>query len=443
MSQDELLSQARFTAPNTTTSYYLVQLNSTSEKKLNDQLVSNAIASLITDSCEKRLPFTHIFVQTHGWGQSPSVAVKNPFNRLISGLLDDSNKSSDDNFNPLFVCFTWESSPSDVLEDSTAFSNQEINRQIVEATNKTTDRDLGTQQEEQSGGGGLLGKLENALNAAKLRGNESQARRDIIQALADEGENDDDDDDDMKIDVEKTLTELEESERGMGGSQPDQGEQQTNNEDNYNALFDKLNSLFNGPLYPLRKTVVNPIQYAVFGRLLKRGRKTGVQMAIVLEKLMSAAVSVGTRPKVCVSGNSAGGHVLIGALAGKDSPKLPYKVHTVVFHQGALVAKWFESDGRFGEFTNNVAGPVIATTSSNDYMLRNVFGLISKDPALGLVGFPAGKKYMMKSKEEIVENDYEWTAGEMFTIDGSVYIDEGPKLLGAHGDYKEDESTMW
>ncbi len=427
MSYEDVLSKARFFPPRIDTPYYMVQLNSSGEKKLDDDFVSDAIAQLISDRIEESQPFSHIFVQTHGWGQSASIAARNPFNRQISGLLDDANRPRGRNFRPLFVCFTWESLPTGIREDKNALTEELITQQILKA--------------EQQQGQSWIQKLQSSLSAAKRRGNERQARRDIMLAVADEISDESEDGARVKMDLERTLSQLEETEPSMESERQDRGADSSKG-DNYNDLFDAANKLFNGPLLPLRKAVLNPLQYAVFGRLLKRGRATGVQMAIILKKLMSVAVDHGTQPKVSLSANSAGGHVIVGALS-KNAPRLPYKLHTVVFHQGAVISKWFAAGERFAEIRKNVAGPLVATMSSKDSMLRNVFGLVYKDPAIGLVGFPEGKRYDMKSKSEILEQNYEWMEGEMFTIDGSPYINEGPKILGGHGDYHDDESTMW
>ena len=178
----------------------------------------------------------------------------------------------------------------------------------------------------------------------------------------------------------------------------------------------------------------------LFGRLLKRARKTGLVMNSILFKLMQAAQSCGTYPKVNIAANSAGTHLVSAALSG-EAEKLPYKVHSVVLFQGAVDPAWYAKGGRFHGMIENVAGPITATMSKKDKMLENVYNVFYNE-GLGWVGFHDVAPVKLKSKSDFAKQNYTWKQASWNTIDGTQFIDEGNDILGGHADFKEDETTM-
>ena len=180
--------------------FYLVQLTSNEEKEVDGKLASDALATLISEAAASGQPFTHLFVQTHGWSTPTEQSIDSPFGMFVSGMMDDKNRPQNTDFKPLFVCFTWEGQPTSFIQNDEAITRDELLREALStlsADQEKDERQLNTRD------------MTEALRASLKRGSTREARRDMLLALSDEL----DEDESTKFDVERTLADWDEEER--------------------------------------------------------------------------------------------------------------------------------------------------------------------------------------------------------------------------------------
>lgn len=98
----DLLGQARFyTKDNAQYPFYLVQLSSSGELELNGEYVSDALVELIQSEDP---PFSHVFLQTHGWYVNLSHGCNLSDKILKSGILRQTKLSEYRSLNLWQVC---------------------------------------------------------------------------------------------------------------------------------------------------------------------------------------------------------------------------------------------------------------------------------------------------------------------------------------------------
>lgn len=295
----------------------------------------------------------------------------------MSGMQNDTEMPTE-NFNPVWVAFIWPAVPLAAAKADDALTRTELIIQNEENRTKSGNTDI----------------KEAAEAAKKAMEDENPDDEELQAKLAVVSEHmiDDDDDDDDEVvaaikngDPEVAINRAKESAAG--------------------PIIEGALSIF--------RPIMRPLETLVFGRLMKRGRNCGKFMGEVLKKLMTSADG---RPKVTMMANSLGAHMLVGAM--KQAPTFPYKVHAIFFVQGAINRFWFGSGGRYKQLKDFVAGPVVATYSERDYLLKNIFGPFHGD-ALGFEGFSDCNIVEMKSLEELQESSYEFAPGSYNSIDGS------------------------
>lgn len=373
--------------------FFLIQLSESKELEYEDVLVSDAVADYLRNNT-----VTHIIAQTHGWNTPPDKAVTVPFKQFIAGMQNDAAMPTGDDFHPIFVCFIWPALPI----------------QLVQTDDARTKAELLYENEMRSGTGEETDISMAAMAAKKALDNEDPDDDDYKEALktlaADAADTDDEEEPDHIVERAKANVKKNEL---IPRDPEDRG------------LIGDVLSIFKG--------ILRPLETLAFGRLMKRGKKTGAVMGAVIAKLMSATED---RKRVCLMANSLGAHVLVGVMQSD----LPYKLHTVFFVQAAIAEDVFDEDGKFASACESVAGPVLCTHSQKDNLLLNVFGPFH-GTALGFVGFPKGEDQKMKSIPAVLEEGYEFVHSFWNSIDGTEYIDEGNAFAGGHGDFKEDETT--
>lgn len=400
MTTEEILDAARFrTAKEAPYPFYLVQLSSTCEKKLDRNLVSDALVEHIKTADP---PFSHVFLQTHGWNTPPDKAIRVPFAEFMAGMQNDKNVPSDESFNPLYVGFTWEALPLKFLQEEDALKKAELLEDAMTECELQDDK--------------LVSAARELRRVAEAGVRDDYFKTTMLSLAQSDSEDDDDnegavavvDEDDDQEEIGQVVEEDEAivAERGF-------------------SLFKPVLKLF------------DPFQQLVFGRLIARGRKTGRVLQGVISKLMLA------RPnptiKFCLMANSLGAHVVSGALMGPCG--LPYKLHCAFIVQGAVNRDWFAPAGKYCSLIENVAGPVLCTSSAKDDLLRRIFAPFH-GTAVGSAGFPDGITLPMLAESEYGERTYEWSCGSWNTIEATQFVDEGDPFTGGHGDFKENETTM-
>lgn len=400
---EELLLAARYdTKKGSKYPFYLIQLSSEGELPLRDALVSDALVEMIKSS---EVPYSHVFLQTHGWNTPPDKAIRVPFNEFIGGMQDDPNMPDDDSFNPLFVAFTWQALPLRFMQEEDALKRSEL---LEESLNECEIEDPP-----------LVNASREIRRAAENRDTKSEELKGGLRALKDEVS---DDEDEGAMDVIDNDDEEEEE------------EEPAPEEDGAEVADRSFN--FRLPSKFVIK-VLDPFQKLVFGRLISRGRKTGRSMQDIIAKFMLAQPD--PTVKYCLMANSLGAHVVSGALMSPSV--LPYKLHTAFIVQGAANNEWYSEGGKYESVRENVAGPIVCTVSEKDHLLKRVFGPFHGD-AVGSKGFPRGVTLEMRSRDDLAEQKYEWCGGEWNSVEGTRFIDEGNAFVGGHGDFKEDETTM-
>lgn len=131
-------------------------------------------------------------------------------------------------------------------------------------------------------------------------------------------------------------------------------------------------SLLVVPVTVLALLVLNNSFFERFKQHAAKAGSHGVH--VLLEKMMTAADGSSTRFHLV--GHSLGCHVVTSAAIGPEielPKKLPKKLHSVTFLQGAVFCVKYEKKGPYYHLSNvpkPVAGPVIATTSKKDGALR-------------------------------------------------------------------------
>lgn len=392
---DILAENTYHASANATYPYYLIQLSETAELQYKDHLVSDALVDVIREKAQSADPFTHIIAQTHGWNTPPDKAVAVPFTEFIGGMQNDAAMPTHA-FNPLFVAFIWPAVPIEFGREPDALTRVEL---------------LANNERQMQGDDSDIVKAAEA--AKKAVDNENEDEEEMInelKVLAENAHDDDDDDDELPEDKVNRL-------RHMGKN-------------------DGLMGFVGEAVGGVTAHILNPFQNLVFGRLMKRGNRTGKVMESVLGKLMEATGE--QRAKVCLMANSLGAHVLAGIL---DKPKtLPYKIHTVFFVQGAITRDLFDDGKKFAACKGTVAGPIVCSHSDRDLMLKNIYAFFHGD-AIGIAGVDSGQRIRMKGLQEATESPYVFENGEWNSVDGTEFIDEGNAVAGGHGDFKEDETT--
>lgn len=352
--------------------YFLIQLSEKEELEYKDRLVSDAIAEYIQNN-----EVTHIIAQTHGWNTPPDKAVAVPFTEFIGGMQNDAAMPTE-NFNPVFVAFIWPAVPIEFGRTPDALTRLELLKQNEkEMAGEDTD---------------IVKAAEAAQTAIEEEDDEKEELVNELKVLAANTKDDDDDDDDDE-DPDTKVERVREQAKSRG-----------------------FMDVIGGTVTGVAANVLNPVQYLVFGRLMKRGDRTGRVMERVLGKLMRA--KEGTRIKLCLMANSLGAHVLVGIL--KNPKTLPYKAHTVFFVQGAIAKDKFDEGGKLAGCKDSVAGPIVCTHSERDLMLKNIYAFFHGE-AVGLGGVNPGAKLSMKSIEEVQESPYEFSVGNWNSVDGTRY----------------------
>lgn len=293
-------------------------------------------------------------------------------------MQNDSEMPAEDDFNPVWIAFIWPAVPTAAANCDDALTRAELI--IQNEANRT-----------KSGTSDIKEAAEAAKKAMEDENPDDEELRTKLAAVSEHMVDDDDDDDDEVVAAIKngdTDIAIERAKESPAG-----------------PIIEGAISVF--------KPIMRPLETLIFGRLMKRGRDCGKCMGSVLHKLMTVSEN---RPKVTMMANSLGAHVLVGAM--KQAPTFPYKVHAVFFVQGAINRFWFGTGGRYNQLTDFVAGPVVATFSERDYLLKNVFGPFHGD-ALGFEGFSNSEPIDMKSLDELQESPYEFSGGQYHSINGS------------------------
>lgn len=281
-----------------------------------------------------------------------------------------------EDFHPVFVAFIWPTLPLGAATEGDALARAEL---IIEhEKNNTEDNDI-------------LDAAEAAKEALQKQDPDDKLLKESVGKLMEHSVDDDNDDDD-------------ENEAAIKSGRTEE-------------VVNRARETICGPILEgflsIFRPIMRPFETALFGRLMKRGRTIGVFMGEILAKFMKAAEG---RPKVSMMANSLGAHMLVGALKAGD--KMPYKIHSLLFIQGAISSANFESGKRFEPLLKHVAGPVACTFSERDFMLKNIFGPFYGNP-LGFKGFSAGKMMYMKSLEELAKGPYDFNLDVCNSVNGS------------------------
>lgn len=300
-------------------------------------------------------------------------------------MQNDPNVPTDENFNPLFIGFTWEALPLKFMKEQDALKKAELLEESLNECEMQDDK--------------LVEASRNVLRIFDSNEKDDEFKR-SMHALAEDDDEDDDDHENSFDDID-------------------------NDDDDDDEEVEIVGRGFSirNPIYKM----LDPFQKLVFGRLVSRGRKTGYVLQNVIAKLMLA------RPdptvKYCLMANSLGAHVVSGALMSPSN--LPYKLHCAFIVQGAANSDWFGTSGKYSSLTENVAGPIVCTASEKDHLLRRVFKPFHGE-AVGSLGFPEGKHLSMISRSDFENGDadYSWDLGQWNTVESTNFIDEGDPFCG-------------
>lgn len=286
-----------------------------------------------------------------------------------------------EDFFPIFVAFIWPAVPQDFIKETDALTRTQL---LIKSEEENSANNID-----------ILEAATAAQTAIEQDDPEEEEFKQKLTTLAENAVDIDDAENDEEEDGDANAVKAGEPEAVV-----------------QRARETEASSIIEGALQTF-KGVLRPFENLVFGRLMKRGRQCGTYMGLVLGKLMKSAEG---QPKVCMMANSLGAHVLVGVLS--NAHKMPYKIHTVFFVQGAISRYWFAPGRRYGMLPERVAGPFVATFSDLDFMLKNIFSPFHGD-ALGYEGFAVGSVIDMKSLEEIDENPYDFEYGSCCSINGS------------------------
>lgn len=327
-------------------------------------------------------------------------AVKIPFREFMAGMQNDAAMPRDDeNFRPLFVGFVWPGVPFKKLQRLIGAASAALSENCADADDPCACDDSAPDDpapDEDAAEEGV--SSADASSSAAT----ATAAPHLGDGYSDSGSDD--------------------ASHGDDAQQSDVGE---------NPLGCALNDVFSA----LREEL-QPVEHAVFGRLIARARAVGTGWAVILGKLLRAAQPP-SRPRLSLMANSLGVHVVLGALHAARQ-QLPYRPAAALLVAGAVQRKEFASGGGDARLCDNLAGPLVATFSRKDYLLRNVFGPFH-GCAVGYAGFGVGDEMIMRAVEDIGE--YEFGAGRLVSVDGTEYIKDGNFFEGGHGDFKDDETT--
>lgn len=303
-------------------------------------------------------------------------AVAVPFTEFMGGMQNDKAMPTE-GFHPIFVAFIWQAVPYSFFKTEDSLTRAQL---------------LANEEKKQAGGDTDISKAAEAATAAIEEENpDNEALVNEFKVLASNShieDDDDDEDDDTKVERLRTEGKVEKEGDTLGERVIDFG-----------------------------LSILNPLQFLVFGRLMGRGQKTGRVMEQVLAKLMTA--NEGVKTKVCLMANSLGAHVLSGIL--HDPQHLPHKIHTVFYVQGAMAREKFLSGRKFERICQNVAGPIVCTYSDRDLMLKNIFGPFH-GTAIGEDGFATGEIVDMKSLDEMQTEPYKFECAKLNSLNGTKYV---------------------
>lgn len=351
--------------------YFLVQLSETEELEYKGALVSDAIVEYILEH-----DVTHIIAQTHGWNTPPDKAVAVPFTEFMGGMQNDAAMPQGEDFKPIFVAFIWPAVPIEFARSEDALTRAEL---LAQSEKDTVGEDTDIAKAAMA-----------AKKAIEKEDPDDEELSNELKKLADASKLDSDDEDE---DTDTKVQRLKDEAKQGGG----------------NAV--------GGFLAGITKSVLDPFQNLVFGRLMARGQRTGKVMEKVLGKLMIA--NEGTTTKVCLMANSLGAHVLAGILNKPQT--LPHKVHTVFFVQGAITCQLFKDGSKYAAIKESVAGPIICTHSDHDLMLKRIFEFFH-GTAIGIDGFCIGDAVDMKSLDEAKSEPYKLPCGQWASVNGTRYV---------------------
>lgn len=309
--------------------------------------------------------------------QTAEKAIAVPFKEFIGGMQNDTEMPSDD-FKPMWVCIVWPSLPYGAATSDDALTRMELIAQNEDRYNRAQTTDI---QE-------AAAAAADAIKSEDADGEVLQ--RKMVSLTA----NIVDEDVDYEDQIYSAVI-----------------------DGNPEAAVERAKESWAAPLISgvlgIFKPILHPVETLVFGRLMKRGRTCGTHIVPMLKNWMTAASN---RPKVTMMANSLGSHVLVGIL--KQADDLPYKIHATFFVQGAIDRALFGGFGRLKHLAGKVAGPTVATFSTRDYLLKNIFAPFHGD-ALGFKGFPDCTPIPMKSLSEVESDPYLFERSKFCSIDGS------------------------
>lgn len=312
--------------------------------------------------------------------KSADKAVAVAFTEFMGGMQNDSAMPQD-GFNPIWVAFIWPAVPYDFFNEADALTRAELLINSEESNNTSGDSDI-------------LDAAKAAKVAIENENPDDEEFAHRVHTLAEHSLDDDADDDVDGNDVDSKVGRAKETPAS--------------------EIVEGVVSTFSA--------VLRPLQNLAFGRLMKRGRICGKDMGKIIGKFMNAAYlskdeGPYKRPKVSFMSNSLGAHCIVGALS-VSKEEMPYKMHTVYFIQGAISTDWFSLDSRYQDYAKKVAGATVATFSSRDFLLKNVFTTFHGD-ALGYEGFRDGNNMAMKALDVLETEPYELGDGEFTSVDSS------------------------
>ena len=419
--------------------YYLIAFTENGDERDDDPDAPNGRLSELALDVLEREPITDVFLMSHGWkGDIP--AAEEQYQRWITAMSQCSQdmqrvRQERPGFKPLLIGLHWPSLPfgeEDFAVSMPAFDSPDqdpIKIMIDHAAATIVDTPRARQA------------LQVIFTAAAQDIQPDKLPENVVKAY--------------KVLNEETGLDS----NGASGAPGDDREDFDPERTYQNALQDEAVSFgmpgFGGLLAPL--------QQLSFWKMKKRACQFGERGAAKLLHDLQKKVGSERDVRFHLMGHSLGSIVVSAAVAGTGQGNPPAPVHSLFLVQGALSLWSYCSDIPFAPGTpgyfhavvrdKKVTGPIVTTQSEHDGAVGRVYplaagikrqidyapGELPKYGAIGAFGthgpgIDAQFLAMLPADE-----DYHFSNGNIYNLNGSEFICEGSGISGAHSDIAKPE----
>jgi hypothetical protein len=424
------------TIPNSSLRYYLISFDKNGEERMDDL---DAFSGCLSDTVKQILknePITDVFFMSHGWkGDVP--AAKEQYEKWTQSMLEceaDRNKIRQlrPDFRPLLIGLHWPSLPwgdESLTASSTSFGTSDaspIESLIDDAADKLVDTE----------------RARDALKTIFEAALDDMAPPKLSQSV---------------VSAFKTL--YDEAGLNAGGVSAAPGF----DADGFDPERIYQHSLADAASFgevPGVGGILSVVRQLSFWTMKARARSFGESGgASLLRDLQSIAADRHKNIGFHLMGHSFGCIVVSATVAGADgNTPLIKPVDSLFLVQGALSIWSYCNDipyepGNHGYFNaiaceGKVAGPIVTTQSDHDAAVRRLYPLgaglkrqidfapeeLPKYGGVGTFGVQ-GPGIEIENMDMLpADVDYDFGGSRVYNLEGSVFINEGKGLSGAHSD---------